>query len=183
MLLRSISAGPDFSVFLTAAGAIYATGGNDTFELGSVEAAQRSLVPVPVGADSSLELSAAIISLAETLAASLAEEPETVAEETIQLLSMFSFDQLVYGVDETVGDEQLSEMVFAPMLFSMSSLMVPDMEDVVTGTDGDNLFDAKNPLPNKLVLTENQTFVVDKNTVYRHDHFYTNLLQDRKSVV
>ena len=43
------------------------------------------------------------------------------------------------------------------------------------------LFNAANPLPDRVVLGENQIFIVKKSTVYEVDSFHLNLLQTRSA--
>ena len=135
-----ISAGNGFSVYLTETGAMYAAGINDDArQMGDGDAYYAALVPTPVGANSDLELSAALV-----------QSPNGTTS-----LTNATFSGLVSGQN---GTALLSRWVTA------------NMESVAdSGVD----FGAADPLPDKIILTKDQNFIVDKNSVYR----------DRKSVV
>ncbi|MCM1439655.1 MAG: hypothetical protein NC131_10735, partial [Roseburia sp.] len=144
--------------------------------LGTGTYTDESLIPVAVGANKEIDVAyAAIIQLTEQAA-------DMDTDALVQLLNYYGFDRVVGGELLELEAEQAADEPMAVMTYSVRPRMsarvrVPDMNEVIQGTD--TLFNAANPLPDRVVLGENQIFIVKKSTVYEVDTFHLNLLRNR----
>ncbi|MCM1295859.1 MAG: hypothetical protein NC311_09985, partial [Muribaculaceae bacterium] len=193
------------TIAMDAKGAIYSWGSNVAGALGIGHTSQRVdqvLLPQAMGADKTLEVGyAAILNLNDTYADAdsdtvtafldyygfdrLVQYIATGVDTSIQTLQAEPAAQLMAASEPmavtlfAAGSESGSDASVvnindrSDISFVSSTVRVPEMNRVVA--DG-ILFNAANPLGDKVVLGEGQVFIVKKSEVYEVNNFYFNLI-------
>ncbi|MCM1439913.1 MAG: hypothetical protein NC131_12030, partial [Roseburia sp.] len=114
-------------------------------------------------------------------AAALAEADETASAQAAsqpQAVSLMSLDDEVEEVPVVMSTRSTVRRANRQAQLFSSMVRVPDMNKVIA--DG-TIFNSTNPMPDKLVLGDNQVFILKKDSVYEMDNFYLNLLRNYSS--